>query len=435
MKVQRLRDLSAEQLERILHRSDRGYRALYPKVREIMEDVRQHGDEALRRLTERFDHVALAEIAVSDAEFAAAYEVVDDELIAAMRQAVRNLEAFHHAQCVREAMVTVEEGIRVGRIARPIEAVGIYIAGGKYPYSSSVLMNGVPSRIAGCSQRIICVPPNRDGQVSPPVLVAADMVKIRSAFKVGGAQAIAAMTYGTETVPKVDKVFGAGNPYVTAAKMLAFGEVDIDMPAGPTEVLIVADETAKPRFVAADILSQAEHGETSACILITPSTALAEVVVQEIARQMAELPTREVAEVALEERGAILLTDELEECIAFANRYAPEHLQLVTTDNWRLLDRVSHAGSVFLGPYTAGAAGDYATGGNHVLPTGGYARMFSALSVDAFTRLMQVQELTLEGLRKIKDTVVQLAGAEGLVAHKRAVEIRFENGTRRDDGE
>jgi len=427
LKIQRLRDLSAEQVEGILRRCDHEYRTLFPQVREIMEDVRRHGDEALRRLTERFDHVTLTEIAVSDAEFEAAYEAVSEELLEAMRQAVRNLEVFHHAQCVREAMVTVEEGIRVGRIARPIEAVGIYVPGGKYPYSSSVLMNGVPSRIAGCSRRVICVPPNQDGQVPPAILVAADLVKIRSVFKVGGAQAIAAMAYGTETIPKVDKIFGAGNPYVTAAKMLAFGDVDIDMPAGPTEILIIADDTANPRFVAADILSQAEHGETSACILITPSKPLAEAVVDEIARQLAGLPTRKVAEAALEERGTILLAGDLEECIAFANRYAPEHLELLTADNWRLLDLISHAGSVFIGPYAAEAAGDYATGGNHVLPTGGYARMFSALSVDAFTRLMQVQELTLEGLRKIKDTVVRLADAEGLVAHKRAVEIRFEN--------
>ena len=434
MKIQRLHDLSTEQLDRILHRSDRGYQSLLPLVREIMEEVREHGDEALRRFTERFDCVTLADIAVSDAEFEAAYETVDGALVAAMAKAVRNLEAFHRAQCVAEVMVTVDEGIRVGRTPRPIERVGIYVPGGKYPLSSSVLMNGVPSQIAGCLSRIICVPPKPDGKIPPPVLVAADLVKIRNVFKVGGAQAIAAMTYGTETVPKVDKIFGAGNPYVTAAKMLAFGDVGIDMPAGPSEVLIIADEAADPRLVAADMLAQAEHGETSPCFLATPSTQLAEAVAREYELQLADLPTREVAEQALEEQGAILVADDIEDCVAFANRYAPEHLQLVTEDNRRLLDRVSHAGSVFLGPYSAVAAGDYATGGNHVLPTGGYARMFSALSVDSFTRLMQVQELDAGGLRSIKNAVVRLAEAEGLMAHRRAVEIRFENEVDSGDG-
>jgi len=430
LRIQRLGELSAEERKTILERSDQGTEAIVPTVREIMENVLVHGDGALRRLTERFDRATLTDIAVSGAEFEAAYEAVDDELVESLRHAVRNLEAFHLSQCADEPMVTIEEGIRVGRVARPIETVGIYVPGGKYPYSSSVLMNGVPSRIAGCAQRIICVPPNREGRVAPALLVAADLVGIRTVFKVGGAQAIAAMAYGTETVPKVDKIFGAGNAYVTAAKMLAFGEVDIDMPAGPTEILIIADETANPRFIAADILSQAEHGETSPCLLVTTSGVLAETVVQEIERQMADLPTLSVAEVALKEHGAILLTDQLEECIAFANRYAPEHLQIMTADNWSVLDLISHAGSVFLGSYAAQSAGDYATGGNHVLPTGGYARMFSALSVDAFTRRMQVQELTREGLYKIKDTVMRMAAAEGLVAHERAIGIRFENDER-----
>jgi len=427
LRVQALEELSAEERKAILERSDQGTKAIVPTVREIMEDVRLHGDEALLRLTQRFDHATLTEIAVSDAEFEVAYEAVDDGLVEALRHAVRNLEAFHLSQCVDEPMVTVEEGIRVGRVARPIEIVGIYVPGGKYPYSSSVLMNGVPSRIAGCAQRIICMPPNRGGQVAPAVLVAADLVGIRTVFKVGGAQAIAAMAYGTETVPKVDKIFGAGNAYVTAAKMLAFGEVNIDMPAGPTEILIIADETANPRFIAADILSQAEHGKTSPCILVTTSSTVAEATAQEIERQMADLPTLSVAEAALEKHGAILLTDQLEECISFTNRYAPEHLQIMTANSWGVLDRISHAGSVFLGSYAAQSAGDYATGGNHVLPTGGYARMFSALSVDAFTRQMQVQELTREGLYKIKDTVMRMAAAEGLVAHERAIGIRFED--------
>jgi len=427
LSIERLRNLSAGQLKAILERSDQGYQALLPTVRQIMEDVRLHGDEALRRLTERFDHVGLDDLAVSEAEFEAAYEAVGDELIDSLRHAGRNLEAFHRTQLVDEPMVTVEAGIRVGRVARPIEAVGIYIPGGTYPLSSSVLMTGVPSRIAGCTRRIICVPPRRDGRIAPAVLVAADLVGIRAVFKVGGAQAIAAMAYGTETVPRVDKIFGAGNAYVTAAKMLAFGEVAIDMPAGPTEILIIADETANPRFVAADLLSQAEHGATSPCILVTPSEALAQAVVREIEEQLADLPTREVAQAALNEHGAILLAEGLDECIAFSNRYAPEHLQIVTADDWAVLDQITHAGSVFLGPYAAQSAGDYATGGNHVLPTSGYARMFSALSVDAFMRRMQVQELTRDGLGRIKHTVMLMAETEGLVAHKRAVGIRFED--------
>lgn len=428
MRIQRLGGLSAKQMDEILRRAAQGTEEIYPTVREIMADVRVHGDEAVLRYTRRFDRAELTDMAVSDAEFEAAYRMVDDSLIQAIRHATRNLERFHGAQRRTEAVVSVDEGIRIWRASRPVEVVGIYVPGGKYPYASSVLMNGVPALQAGCPHRIICTPPGPDGTIAPAILVAADLVNIRSVFKIGGAQAIAAMSYGTETVPKVDKIFGAGNPYVTAAKMLAFGQVDIDMPAGPTEILIIADETAAPRFVAADMLSQAEHAHTSPCILVTPSASLAEAVVREIERQLADLPTAATARAALEQHGAILVADRLAECIDFANRYAPEHLEVMASDSRNLLDSIRHAGSVFLGPYAVESAGDYATGGNHVLPTGGYARMFSALSVDDFTRQMQVQELTKDGLARIKDTVALMADSEGLVAHKRAVEIRFREG-------
>jgi histidinol dehydrogenase len=426
MRILKLSELSESQIRSILERSKGEFQKVIPQVREIMEDVRLHGDEALRRLTQQFDKVLLTEISVTAEELTVAYRQVDHSLVAALKHAIRNLEAFHRTQLVDEEMVLIDEGIRVGRVNRAIEKVGFYIPGGRHIYPSSVIMNGVPSRIAGCRERVICVPPAPDGSVPAPTLVAADLVGIRRVFKVGGAQAIAAMTYGTETIPRVFKIFGAGNIYVTAAKMLAFGEVNIDLPAGPTEVFIIADDTANPRFVAADLLSQAEHGENSACILITTSESLADAVSEEVERQLVGLATRDDAAKAIRQYGVALLADDIEACIEFANTYAPEHLEVMTSDNWGVLERITHTGSMFLGPYSPEPAGDYASGANHVLPTGSYARMFSPLSVDAFVRKVQVQELTKEGLARIRRAVSILADAEGFAAHKNAVEVRFE---------
>lgn len=426
MRIFRLGELTGPQIKEILDRSKDEFQKVLPTVREIMEEVRLHGDEALRRLTQRLDRATLTDLAVTAEEFATAYRQIDDALLAALKRAIRNLETFHRSQLVDEEMVTVDEGIRVGRVNRAIEKVGFYVPGGRHIYPSSVIMNGVPARIAGCRERIICAPPAPDGTIPAPTLVAADLVGIRRVFKVGGAQAVAAMAYGTESVPRVFKIFGAGSVYVTAAKMLAFGEVNIDMPAGPTEVFIVADGTANPRFVAADLLSQAEHGENSACVLITTSEPLAQAVGEEVERQLGYLATGKEAARAIGRYGVTLLAENIEQCVEFANAYAPEHLEVMTANNRAVLEKISNTGSIFLGPYSPEPVGDYASGSNHVLPTGGYARMFSSLSVDSFVRKVQVQELTEEGLARIRKEVGLLAEAEGFAAHKNAVEVRFE---------
>jgi len=426
MRILELSQLSEEQLAAILDRSKDEFRKVIPAVQEIMEDVRRQGDAALRKWTERLDQAVVGDPSVARQEFEAAYRQVDRSLLAALEQAIRNLETFHRTHLVDQPMVQIDEGIQVGRMIRPIEKVGFYVPGGRHIYPSSVLMNGVPARLAGCRERILCTPPAADGTLPAPTLVAADMVGIHRVFKVGGAQAIAAMAYGTQTIPKVFKIFGAGNVYVTAAKLLAFGEVAIDMPAGPTEVVIIADDTANPRFVAADLLAQAEHGEHSACVLVTPSRRLAAAVSDEVDRQLARLETREVAGKAIERYGLALLAGDLEACVAFANRYAPEHLEVMTADSRTLLGGITHTGSVFLGAYAPEPAGDYASGTNHVLPTNRYARMFSALSVDAFVRQVQVQEISRSGLARIRQAVTTLAGVEGFAAHQRAVEVRFE---------
>ncbi len=423
MQVYRLNDLSEAQRDKILKRSEAEFENLIPYVQEIMDDVRQNGDEALLRLTELHDRVRISDIAVADEEFDRAYEEVGDPGVSALKHAMRNLEVFHRTQLVEEEIVQVDEGIRIGRLNRPVEKVGIYIISG---YTSEVLMNGVPSGIAGCKERVICTPPQEGGSVPASILVAADLVGVRRIFKVGGAQAIAAMTYGTETIPKVYKIFGAGNNYVTVAKMLAFGHVNIDLPAGPSEIFIIADESADARFVAADLISQAEH-PNSACILITTSQALAADVKRQIDQQLALLPTKECVQGAIEKNGAIVIADDLAESIDFANAYAPEHLEIMTTDDQAILEKITNVGSVFLGPYSTVPAGDYASGSNHVLPTGGFAKMFSSLSVDSFIRKVEVQQLSKEGLSSIRKAVGYLADVEGFAAHKRAVEIRLEN--------
>jgi histidinol dehydrogenase len=426
MRILELSQLSEDQLTALTDRSKDEFRKVIPVVQEIMEDVRLHGDQALRKWTQQLDHVVVGDVSATPQEFEAAYRQVDRSLLAALEQAIRNLETFHRTHVVAQPMVQVDEGIQVGRIIRPIEKVGFYIPGGRHIYPSSVLMNGVPARLAGCRERILCAPPGADGSLPAATLVAADMVGIHQVFKAGGAQAIAAMAYGTQTIPRVFKIFGAGNLYVTAAKLLAFGEVAIDMPAGPTEVVIIADDTANPRFVAADLLAQAEHGEYSACVLVTPSRPLAGAVSEEVDRQLAQLATREVAGKAIERYGLALLADDLEACVAFANRYAPEHLEVMTADSRKLLESITHTGSVFLGAYAPEPAGDYASGTNHVLPTNRYARMFSPLSVDSFVRQVQVQEISRSGLARIREAVTTLAGVEGFAAHQRAIEVRFE---------
>jgi len=395
------------------------------RVRDIFTQVKNKGDAALQRLTQELDGACLAYLLVTEAEFAAAEQLVAPDLKAAIQQAYANIEAFHAPQMRSEPEVETMPGVRCWRRSVPVQRVGLYIPGGTAPLFSTLLMLGVPARLAGSPTVVVCTPPQPDGSVSPVILYVARLLGIATVVKVGGAQAVAALALGTDTVPAVDKIFGPGNRYVTAAKQLATAEygVAIDMPAGPSEVLVIADATANPAFVAADLLSQAEHGPDSQVVLLTDSASLLDQVQAEVAQQLSQLPRREVAAQALSESRALLLPD-AEQMLAFANQYAPEHLILAVAEPEALAAQVTNAGSVFLGHFTPEAVGDYASGTNHTLPTSGYARQYSGVSVDSFVRNITFQTLTPAGLAGLGPIVETLAAAEGLAAHGRAVSIR-----------
>ena len=425
----RLADLPAADRTRIMQRAHGAFEDALPLVNAIFDDVAARGDAALREYTAHFDGATLDDLAVSEAEFAAARDEADPAVRAALRHAIRNVRAFHQTQIQLDPRLEVEPGVIVWREWRPIERVGLYVPGGKAAYPSSVIMNVVPAQLAGCAEIAICTPPDRAGRVTPAILLAADLLRVRRVFKLGGAQAIAALALGTKTVPRVYKLFGAGNRFVTAAKLVASnrGLAAIDLPAGPTEVLILADETAPAAFVAADLIAQSEHAEDSAPVLITPSPALAAVVRDEIARQLEALPPQAQASVrgSFAAYGLFGIAADLDEAIAFANAYAPEHLGIMTANPQATLARITNAGSVFLGPYSAQPAGDYAVGTNHVLPTGGYARTYGPLSVESFGRKLQIQQVSRDGLAALRDTVGTLAASERLLGHRAAIEARF----------
>jgi histidinol dehydrogenase len=428
MRVQRLAEVEATEYARLMQRSAADVQRVLPQVQAIMEAVRERGDAAVREFAARFDSVQLHDIRVSAEERAAARQQVEPALIESLQRARDNLERFHRQQLPQEQVHELQPGVHTGRLWRPIEKVGLYAPGGKAPYPSTVLMLGVPALVAGCQQRVLCIPPSPDGTVSPPMLVAADLVGIQEVFKVGGAQAIAAMAFGTETVPRVYKLFGPGSIYVVAAKIWAASAglpLAIDCPPGPSEVLVIADETAPAAFVAADLLSQAEHGEDSAAILLTTSERLAHAVAAAVAAQIPPLSTAARIEAALERYGRILVLEDLDACVRFTNDYAPEHLEIMTADPWALSRKIVNAGSVFLGHYSPVTMGDYLSGTNHVIPTGGYARMFSPLSVDEFVKKLEVQELTRHGLQTLQESLRALTTAEGFAAHQHAVDIRL----------
>jgi histidinol dehydrogenase len=393
----------------------------------IIEHMRRGGDAALRALTERFDRVWLEELAVTPREFAEARRAMAPRQLAALEHAVANVERFHAAQVPDSLVVETQTGVRCEEIIRPIEAVGLYIPAGTAPLPSTVIMLGVPSRIAGCPRRVLCTPARLGGSAHPAVLTAAALCGIDTVFKVGGAQAIAAMAYGTDSIPKVDKIFGPGNIYVTAAKQLVASDpagAACDLPAGPSEVLVLADEAARADFVAADLLAQAEHDALSQAILVTDSRALAERVAVEVAAQRGRLSRQGILADSLSACRAIVVAD-LETGVEVANRYAPEHLMLQVREPRRALEQVTHAGSVFLGAWSAEALGDYCSGTNHVLPTYGYARTFSGLSVRDFVKRISVQQVSAEGLTSLAETAMTLARLEGLDAHANAVARRL----------
>ena len=411
----------------VLKRPGMSVENLFGTVRAILNKVKAEGDRAVLAYEEQFDHVKLSALAVTEAEMQEAESLVDEDLKAAIRLAKQNIEAFHAAQRFEGCRVETQPGVTCWQKAVPIEKVGLYIPGGTAPLFSTVLMLAVPAKIAGCGEIVLCTPPGRDGKVHPAVLFSARVAGVNRIYKAGGVQAIGAMAYGTESVPKVYKIFGPGNQYVTAAKQwVSLRDVAIDMPAGPSEVEVLADETAHPAFVAADLLSQAEHGADSQAVLITTSEDLRQAVVQEVERQLPLLPRREIAARALENSKLILVRD-MDEAIALTNAYAPEHLIIQTADYAQAADRVVHAGSVFLGPCSTESAGDYASGTNHTLPTNGYARAYSGVSLDSFVRKMTFQEITPEGLRRIGPAIQVMAANERLDAHKNAVTVRLEN--------
>jgi len=428
MNVKRLKTMRRAEYERIMQRSFGTNETILPGVKDTMDMVREKGDALIiEKYRKRFGKDVYRRIAVTKSEIRAAYGKVDAKTIRALKQMTKNITKVQKAQLPRrkEKVVNSEKGIAVWREWRAIEKVGLYIPGGKATYPSSVLMTAIPARIAGCKEIIVCSPPQADGTIPASTLVACDMVGITNIFKVGGVEAIAAMTYGTASIPAVYKIYGAGNSYVTAAKTIAQKSIAIDMPAGPSEVFIIADDSANPAFIAADLLADGEHGDDSACVLVTTSEAVAQKSLREIDRQLASLDTKERARKALSRYGLICLVDTMEEAVRFANDYAPEHLELMTRDDDALVARMMNAGSVFVGDWTSKSSGDYATGANHVLPTGGMAKMYPPLGVDGFGKWMQVQKCTKEGLLKIKKTIETIATVEGLPAHRESVSIRF----------
>ncbi len=396
-------------------------------VSEILKKVQTEGDVALRYFSKKFDEVDLDSLMVSSEALKNVSKAVPSELKAAIDKARRNITAFHSVQLLEEPEVETQSGVRCWRKSVAIEKVGLYIPGGTAPLFSTLLMLGVPAQLAGCQEIVLCTPPNKNGSIDPAILYTANLLGITKIFKVGGAQAIAALAYGTESIPQVYKIFGPGNSYVTKAKQLVQQEgVAIDMPAGPSEVLVIADETAVPAFVASDLLSQAEHGSDSQVVLVCTSESIAQAVSEEVEKQLDDLPRAELAKGALDNSFTVIL-DSLETAMEFSNQYAPEHLIIASEKAEDYVDSVQNAGSVFLGNYSCESAGDYASGTNHTLPTNGFARSYSGVSVDSFVKKITFQSLSKKGIKNLGPSIETMAHAEGLQAHKNAVTLRLKS--------
>lgn len=412
---------------KIQNRSKLENKEIAKRVEDIIENVRERKDKALFEYTYMYDGINLNSetVKVKDEEIKRAYEEVKEDFLKALDKAIKNITEFHEKQKERTWM-DFKEGIVYGQVLRPLSSVGVYVPGGTASYPSSVLMNGIPAKVAGV-ERIVMVSPAGKKGISPYVLVAADKIGIKEIYKIGGAQAVAALAFGTESIPKVDKIVGPGNIYVAMAKRALYGYVDIDMVAGPSEILVIADESASPKYVAADLLSQAEHDVMASSILVTTSKELAEKVKKEIERQMEYLERKEIIAESLKNFGAIIVVDNLKEAIGIANEIAPEHLELVIENPFEILGEIKNAGAVFLGEFSPEPLGDYLAGPNHVLPTSGTARFFSPLSVRDFVKKMNVLYYSKEALSSVKDDVITLAEAEELTAHANSVKVRFYN--------
>jgi histidinol dehydrogenase len=424
--MQLIKDISEKNLLKALQRPALNFATVESAVRTIFKEVEANGDNALKKYTLEFDNVKLDSLKVTDTEIASAKKSISKELKEAIRVAAKNIFLFHAAQAKKEKKITTMTGIECWRESRPIQKVGFYIPGGTAPLFSSVLMLGIPATVAGCKEIYLVSPPNKKGEIHPAILYAASQVGIKNIFKVGGAQAIAALTFGTPSIPSVYKIFGPGNAFVTVAKQFAQQHgVAIDMPAGPSEVMVIADKTANPKFVAADLLSQAEHGPDSQVILVTYDELIIAKVKAEIDTQLALLSRKEFAKQALN-NSKIILVKKKEEALFVANFYAPEHLILSVKNTSYFTKNISQAGSVFIGNYSPESVGDYASGTNHVLPTNGFAKSYSGVSVDSFVKKITFQKLTKKGLKDIAQTVKTLATNEGLDAHSNAVSVRLE---------
>lgn len=413
-------------LEKELARSQFSYDDVNETVESILKDVRARGDKALIEYTEKFDGVKLENLEVTEEEIKKAFDTIDKELLEVIQYSHDNIKKFHEKQVRNDFLIRQENGVVLGQVINPIEKVGLYVPGGTAAYPSTVLMNAVPAKIAGCKEIVMVTPPTKDGSILPSLLVAAKISGVDRIFKVGGAQSIAALSYGTETVPKVYKIGGPGNIYVAMAKKMVYGEVSIDMIAGPSEVLIIADESADSVHTAADLLSQAEHDKLAASILVTTSQKLANEVAVEVEKQLKELPREEIARTSIETQGRIIIVENMDEAVFVSNFIAPEHLELAVDNPFELLPRIKNAGSIFMGHNTPEPIGDYLAGPNHTLPTSGTAKFSSPLSVDDFIKKSSFIYYSKQGLEEVKDKVIKFAENEGLTAHARSVSKRFE---------
>ena len=420
-------DTRKDILQNLLKRSPNNYGEFEGRVNAIIEEVRNNRDQAVFNYTKQFDgaDINAGNILVTEEEIAEAYEQVDTTLLAVIRKSLVNIKKYHEKQ-VQNSWFTTEDGIILGQKVTALATVGVYVPGGKAVYPSSVLMNVLPAKVAGVDRIVMCTPPGKDGKVYPSTLVAAKEAGVDEIYKVGGAQAIAAMAFGTESVPKVDKIVGPGNIYVALAKKAVFGYVSIDSIAGPSEILVLADETANPRYVAADLLSQAEHDEMASAILITTSPKLAEEVSAEIDQFVAELSRKDIIQKSLDNYGYILVADNMEEAIDTVNAIASEHMEIVTADPFHVMTKIRNAGAIFIGEYSSEPLGDYFAGPNHVLPTNGTAKFFSALSVDDFIKKSSIISYSRETLEKVHKDIEQFAECEKLTAHANSIRVRFE---------
>ena len=413
-------------INKVLNREIQTYGEYESVVKEVIAQVLSRGDDALKEYTQKFDGIALDDLLVSQSEIDEAESLVSDEFKNILKTAAQNIEFFHKKQVKQGFEVTKEDGIILGQKYTPIQKAGIYVPGGTASYPSTVLMNAIPAKIAGVSEIVMCTPPQKNGKIKAEILVAAKLAGVDKIFKCGGAQAIAAMAYGTQSIPQVYKIVGPGNIFVALAKKLVFGTVSIDMIAGPSEILVIADKTANPVHLAADLLSQAEHDKLATAVLVTDSSEIATQTANEIERQLALLPRCEIARASIDSNGKIIVVDSIDEAIKVSNAIAPEHLEVCVENPYDYLDKIENAGSIFLGGYTPEALGDYFAGPNHTLPTSGSAKFSSPLSVDDFVKKSSYIQYTKQALNKVKDQIATFAEAEGLSAHARSATIRFE---------